>query len=330
MLKSTGLLLLALCASQPGAALAAKAKPKPQAPPPAMQQTVSDGPHQRRVALVIGNGKYANVPPLPNAINDASDMCRTLRDLSFQVICKNNLRSKREFKDLIYAFTRLLDSDTHALFYYAGHGMEVDGVNYLLPTETLFRTKSDIQDEGFNINYLMSELDDKRTELNIIILDACRNDPLGKQYKDSPFTGLAAQLNAPPNSVIMFATAPGKIALDGSGRNGVFTRHLLSAMRVAGNPIETTLKNIIAGVRDESAKAGFQQNPWVNFSYSGKFCFAGCGIDATAADKLIKDKAAPQSAPLESTQEPAPKNRDASPPAQTPSKRPDIPVIPVF
>ena len=75
---------------------------------------------------------------MPNALNDANDMCKALKELNFQVICKNNLHNKREFKDLIYAFTQKLDSDTNALFYYAGHGMEGDGVNYLLPTDTLF------------------------------------------------------------------------------------------------------------------------------------------------------------------------------------------------
>lgn len=288
---------------------------------------------QKRVALVIGNGQYATIPALPNAINDANDMCRELKELGFQVVCRNNLRSKREFKDLIFSFTRKLDPDTAALFYYAGHGIEVEGVNYLLPTDTLFRTRSDIQDEGFNVNYLMSELDDRRTELNIIILDACRNDPLGKQYKDSPFTGLAAQFNAPPNSIIIFATSPGRVALDGTGRNGLFTRHLLSSFNIPGIPVETALKYIISGVREEAAKVGFQQTPWINFSYSGKFCFAGCTPSQSPNKILIEDKTKPVPAPIESAEEapPAqPKNRDAGIPEPTAPKPAEIPVIPVF
>ena len=321
-----GLFALLLILLLPTHALAAKPKPAP-----ATQRVIIDERTPRkRIALVIGNGLYSSIPALPNALNDANDMCKALKELNFQVICKNNLHNKREFKDLIYAFTQKLDSDTNALFYYAGHGMEVDGVNYLLPTDTLFRTKSDIQDEGFNINYLMSELDDKRTELNILILDACRNDPLGKQFKDSPFNGLAAQFNAPPNSVIMFATTPGKIALDGSGRNGIFTRHLLTAIRTPNIPIETALKNIIAGVREESTKAGSQQTPWINFSYSGRFCFAGCNNDSPTAKEMIERKEAPAATPKEAEMEQVPpqKNRDAS--SKPVPKYPDVPVIPVF
>jgi hypothetical protein len=112
----------------------------------------------QKLALVIGNSNYANALPLGNAVNDANDVCTALRALDFDVICKLNVPNKREFKDAIYEFTGRVNDKTVALFYFAGHGIQIDGLNYLIPTAAALRTKSDIDDESVQINYLMSEL----------------------------------------------------------------------------------------------------------------------------------------------------------------------------
>lgn len=232
----------------------------------------------RKVALVIGNGAYNHALPLPNPPNDASDVCSALRKLDFEVLCKLNVSSKREFKDAIYEFSGKLNENSVAFFYFAGHGLQIDGLNYLVPTNAALRTKSDIEDESVQINYLMNELETRRAAINIFVLDACRNNPFINPVRGyAPTMGMATQLYAPRNSIVAMSTGPGQLSLDGVGRNGTFTKNLLKHLTSPRLGVEEMLKAVSGGTRAESLQAGLRQDPQITSSYAEKFCLAGCG-----------------------------------------------------
>jgi uncharacterized caspase-like protein len=251
----------------------------------------SNEPH--KLALVIGNATYVNALPLENPANDANDVCAALRKLDFEVICKTNVASKREFKDAIFAFTGKINDQTVALFYYAGHGLQIDGLNYLVPTAAAMRTKSDIEDESVQINYLMNELEARHAALNIFVLDACRNNPFINPIRGyAPALGLASQLYAPSNSIIAMSTGLGQLSLDGTGRNGTFTKNLLKFLPTPRQPIEEMFKAASGGTSVEAKALGHRQDPQVTTSFSGKFCLAGCGDKRVASDAELNSKAA--------------------------------------
>jgi uncharacterized caspase-like protein len=244
----------------------------------------------RKLALVIGNASYKGALPLENPANDAADMCATLRALHFQVICKVDVANKREFKDAIYEFTGKINAQTVALFFYAGHGLQMDGINYLLPTGATLRTKSDIEDESVQINYLMLEMEGRRAALNIFLLDACRNDPFTSPIRGYvPQTGLASQLYMPNNSILAMSTGPGQFALDGTGRNSTFTRNLLKHMPTPRQTIEDMLKNASRGISEEARRLGYKQQPQITTSYSERYCLTGC-TDQAASEALLSSK----------------------------------------
>jgi uncharacterized caspase-like protein len=249
---------------------------------------------ESKVALVIGNAHYTDALPLKNPGNDASDMCAALRKLGFVVICKLDIATKREFKDAIFEFTGKINPRSVALFYFAGHGVQVEGINYLIPVKAELRTKSDIEDEGVQINYLMSELDARQAALNIFFLDVCRNNPFANPIRGYvPMMGLASQLYAPRNSIIAMSAGAGQMALDGDGRNGTFTKNLLQNISVPRQSIEDTLKAVSSGTRADAARLKHQQDPQITMSFTDKFCLAGC-VDPTppADDGLLKAKTA--------------------------------------
>lgn len=240
----------------------------------------------RKVALVIGNGTYQDALPLKNSTNDANDVCDRLRKLDFEVICKIDIPNKRAFKDAIFEFTGKLNDKTVALFYFAGHGVQIDGLNYLLPVSAALRTKSDIEDESMQINYLMSEMDVRHAALNIFVLDACRNNPFVSPMRGyAPTLGLASQLYMPRNSIVAMSTGPGQLSLDGVGRNGTFTKALLSHVMTPRQPIEDMFKAVSAETSLEAKRLGRQQHPQVTTTYSEKFCMAGCSNRTGAEER---------------------------------------------
>lgn len=254
-----------------------------------------------KVALIIGNARYANAPALPNTENDATDMCAAFRKLGFEVICKHDIASKRDFKDAIYEFTGKITPQTVAVFYFAGHGVQMDGVNYFIPTKAALRTKSDIEDESVQINYLMSELESRQAALNLFMIDACRDNPFADPMRGYvPMLGLASQLYAPRNSIIAMATGPGQLSLDGDGRNGTFTKNLLQNLPTPGQSIEDTLKAVSKGTRADASRLGRQQDPQMTMSYADRFCLAGCADGAARQEALVKSRTAELSR-LEST-----------------------------
>jgi uncharacterized caspase-like protein len=219
-------------------------------------------------------------------------MCAALKKLGFDVICKLDIATKREFKDAIFEFTGKINPRTVALFYFAGHGVQVDGINYLIPVKAELRTKSDIEDEGVQVNYLMSELDARQAALNIFFLDACRNNPFANPVRGYvSMLGMASQLYAPRNSIIAMSTGAGQLSLDGDGRNGTFTKNLLENISIPRQSIEETLKAVSSGTRADASRFKRQQEPQITMSFSDRFCMAGCADPVPPVDDaLLKAK----------------------------------------
>lgn len=248
---------------------------------------------QSKVALVVGNANYKNALPLNNSGNDANDMCAALRKLGFEVICKIDIATKREFKDAIFEFTGKINPRTVALFYFAGHGVQVDGINYLIPVQAQLRTKSDIEDESIQVNYLMSELEARQAVLNIFFMDACRDNPFANPIRGYvPMMGMASQLYAPRNSIIAMSTGAGQLSLDGDGRNGTFTKNLLQHISVPHQTIEEALKATSGGTRADASRFKRQQEPQITMSFADRFCMAGCDASPKVNDDLLKTKTA--------------------------------------
>src|SRR5688572_5399922 len=219
-----------------------------------------------RVALVIGNGKYA-AAPLPNPVNDAQDMAMALEAAGFTVIRRENA-SLKEMVLALREFGDKLGRTSTGVFYFAGHGLQVRGRNYLVPVDADIAREDEVAFAALDLAAVMEKLDSARNPLNLVILDACRNDPFGKRLKLAQ-TGLA-QVDAPAGTLIAFATAPGSVAADGGGRNGLYTRHLLEQMRKPGIPVEETFRNVRAAVRKDSAG---RQIPWESTSLESHFAF---------------------------------------------------------
>jgi uncharacterized caspase-like protein len=231
----------------------------------------------RRIALVIGNGAYTNAPGLKNPPNDARDMAATLASLGFEVSRGVNV-SQREMKRLIREFGQKLKAGGHGLFYYAGHGVQARGRNFIIPVDAVIESEADVEDSGVDVGLVLNYMDDAQNGLNIVILDACRNNPFARSFR-SASDGLA-QVDAPTGTLIAYATAPGKVAADGVGENGLYTSELLKAMQLPG----LSATDMFMQVRAEVMKrTGNKQVPWEASSLVGAFYFGGGTSPVTAA-----------------------------------------------
>jgi len=246
---------------------------------------------QKKIALVIGNADYEKAPKLPNALNDANDMCSTLGTLGFDTTCMSNISSKRQFKEVLYSFTEQINNGTVALFYFAGHGVEIDGVNYLIPSKAALMTKSDIDDESVQLNYVLREFSARRAALNIFMLDACRDNPFLNPLRDYvPKLGFATQLDIPANSILAVSTGANQVSLDGDGRNGTFTKNILQSLVAPNVSVSDMLQQAMLSTTTDAARKGKIQNPMVTFSFHGKYCFGGCAGDQPANSALISEQ----------------------------------------
>lgn len=221
---------------------------------------------EKRIALVIGNADYVNNVSLKNPVNDANLMEGTLRSLGFDVI--KHLNSGLDtMQNSIREFSRLLSGYNIALFYYAGHGLQVDGVNYLIPTDAELKRKEDCKWEAIDVTMVTDEFRKHSTNTNIIILDACRNNPYRSWARGSE-AGFKA-LGPINGTIISFATSEGATAADGASANGLFTEELVKEM-VVPQPIESVFKKTRKQVIDRSKG---QQTP-TEWSYlTGDFYF---------------------------------------------------------
>lgn len=227
----------------------------------------------KRVALVIGNAAYPGTAALQNPDNDARDIAAKLKALGFDV----TLRTDMPLRQMLRTLTEFGDKVTEGsevLFFYAGHGMQVKGRNYLIPTDAEIRTESSVSSEAVDVDQLLDKLSHAR--LSMVILDACRNNPFERRFRGGG-QGLA-QINAPTGTLIAYATAPGKVAADGDGRNGLYTAELLNAMDVPGIKIEDVFKRVRSNVVKKSNDA---QTPWESSSLTGDFYFVLQGPTTT-------------------------------------------------
>jgi uncharacterized caspase-like protein len=232
-------------------------------------QTASIGIVGRRIALVVGNANY-KVRPLKNPRNDADDVSRSLKATGFEVI---DLRDATlpQMRTAVRLFgDRLINNDV-GLVYYSGHGVEVKGRNYFIPVNADIQREDEIADQGLDVSLILEKMSTAGKGVNILIVDACRDDPFGRSFRSSS-RGLA-NMDAPRGTIIAYATSPGKVASDGDPRerNSPYTKHLVKAMQSPNKPIEQVFKEVRRAVQDETKN---QQTPWENTSLSGDFFFS--------------------------------------------------------
>ena len=221
---------------------------------------------ERRVALVIGNSHYRS-DYLPNAQHDAEDIAKVLRLYDFTVIHKQDL-NQEDMENAVTDFVQRLGQQGIGLFYYAGHGMQVEQRNYLVPIGAKISRAQQVKYRTVDAQWVVDEMNAAGSRVSIVILDACRNNPFRSYFRSS--NGLAA-MHAPRGTIISFATAPGKKASDGDKRNGLYTEHLLKAIQTPGLTIEQVLKQTATQVELTSDR---KQVPWRSSSLTGKdFCF---------------------------------------------------------
>ncbi|MCX8017468.1 MAG: caspase family protein [Rhodocyclaceae bacterium] len=221
----------------------------------------------KNYALLIGNAAYS-MGPLDNPVNDANDFARTLKEIGFEtrVITDQNqeamMQAIRDFGE------RIKNNDGIGLFFFAGHGVQVDGENYLLPVGVPIRNEEEVKKNAVPANLVLRYMEDSKNRVNVVVLDACRNNPFIKT-RSLKSRGLAP-MDAPSGSLIAFSTAPGTEALDGIGRNGLYTKHLMANVKLPGLTVEQVFKRTREAVELESEKiAGRRQSPREESSLKG-------------------------------------------------------------
>ena len=236
---------------------------------------------QARIALVIGNSAYEE-GSLANPVNDAQLIASALRQQGFEVIERLDVDQRRMMRALKDFGDRLeaAHGDAIGLFYYAGHAVQVGGENYLVPVGAVIEDEGDVEFEAVSAGSILRTIAFARNRLNIVILDACRDNPYARSFR-SPARGLA-RIDAPSGTLIAFATAPGKVALDGSGANSSYTAALAKAIAEPGVPLEQMFRRVRHAVR---AETGGRQTPWESSSLTGDFYFAAA---ATATEPIAE------------------------------------------
>ncbi|HMX29821.1 MAG TPA: caspase family protein, partial [Blastocatellia bacterium] len=194
----------------------------------------ADAKPEQRLALVIGNSAYKEAP-LANPVNDAQDVAAALKACGFEVLSGFN-RNQREMKELIRDFGQKLRAGGVGIFYFAGHGAQVNGRNYLFPIGAVINSQTEVEYETVEAGFVLAQMEEARNRLNVVILDACRNNPYARSFSRgrSDSRGLAGVSSAPSGTLIAYATAADDVAADGNGRNGLFTGELLTQLKTPG------------------------------------------------------------------------------------------------
>jgi hypothetical protein len=233
----------------------------------------NQGTAASRTALVIGNSNYPSAP-LQNPVNDARDMAEILKGFGFEVLCKVNA-GREQMDAAVQDFYRNLNRARVGLFYYAGHGMQIDGTNYLLPVDIQVASSADVKHRAIKMDWILAKMEDSGSKVNIVVLDACR---------DNPFRGLRgagdglAPIQSVRGSFVAYSTSPGSVARDGTGRNGIYTTHLLRNIKRPGLTVEEVFREVRKGVAEDTH---FEQIPWDSSSLMGAFYIGGTGVGDT-------------------------------------------------
>ena len=230
----------------------------------------------KRVALVVGNSAYVNVSPLPNPANDAAEMAKALTEAGFVVVVGLDL-DKAGFDTKIREFARALDGADVAIFFYAGHGLQVSGRNYLVPVDASMQKERDLDFEGISVDFVLKQMEmDREGKTNVVFLDACRDNPLARNLARSMGTRSAsigkglAQIETGVGTFISYSTQPGNVALDGDGSNSPFTAALAKGVRVEGRSLNAVMVEVR---REVLAATQGKQVPWDHSSLTGDFFF---------------------------------------------------------
>ena len=224
---------------------------------------------EHRIALVIGNSNY-RIGPLRNPANDARAIAAALRELGFEVDEQINL-SYQDMGRAVNRFGKSIRRDSVALFYYAGHGLQVQGSNYLVPVDMEIQDEGEVQFNTVNAGQVLAKMEEAKNPVNIVILDACRDNPYARGWKRSSASRGLAPMDAPVGSFVAYAAAPGKTADDGKGENGLYTESLVRQIKNPGMKIEDVFKRVRTEVRN---KSNGTQVPEERSSLEGDFYFA--------------------------------------------------------
>jgi len=252
----------------------------------------------------VGNSAYVHANPLPNPVNDASDMAKALTEVGFEVILGLDLK-KPAFDAKVRDFARALEKADVAVFFYAGHGLQAAGRNYLVPVDASLQVERDLDFEAVSVDFVLKQMElEREGKTNVVFLDACRDNPLARNLARSMGTRSAAigqglaQVQTGVGTFIAYSTQPGNVALDGQGRNSPFTAALAKGVREPGR----NLTSVMIDVRkDVLAVTGGKQVPWDHSALTGDFYFhlasapgtlpksAAPGPDADAIQKRLRE-----------------------------------------
>ena len=244
--------------------------------------SVSPAAAEKRIALVVGNSAYQNVSRLQNPKNDALLVAETLKQLGFTLVggqAQVEL-DKAGFDSAVQRFGNQMVGADVALFYYAGHGIQVRGANYLVPISANPTREADVDFQMVDANLILRQMEGAGTRLNIVILDACRNNPFGGRGLRAADGGLA-QIRAPEGTLLSYATQPGNVALDGDDGHSPYTRALVDIMQKPGLDVLQTFNQVGLAVKRATGSA---QQPWVSSSpIDGAFYFSSDASGKVAA-----------------------------------------------
>jgi len=255
---------------------------------------------EARVALIIGNSSYKDAP-LGNPANDASDLANALEKKGFTVLVRENV-GERGLKEAVDTFAKHLQKGGVGLFFFAGHGIQLKDQNFLVPVDIGFDSETDISYKSVSAEYVLSRMAEAGNRVNVVILDACRNNPFQQKGRASKGLGVMNVGRAEKGTFIAYATSPGSTALDGVGRNGLYTRHLLQALDSPDSDIDKVFGLVRTGVVRDTEGA---QVPWTSTSVIGSFYF-DVAQDLAAQQRPVK----PLSAQPDAQSEPAPASYD--------------------
>jgi hypothetical protein len=231
----------------------------------------------RRLALVVGNAQYEAVYSLRNPVNDSHAVAETLEQLGFEVVSIDNA-GREEFEAAVEKFSTMAEGAEATVFYFSGHGFQLKGSNYLVPTDARLSSAAAIEKETLRLDTIVSELQSRHRQ-TLIFLDACRNNPLPENMRDKDAEAGLAEIETGSGTFVAFATAPGNITRDGTGRNSPFTSALVEHMVTPG----ISISDMMIRVRNEVEEAtAHEQTPWDQSSLRSQFYFnpEGEGDDA--------------------------------------------------
>ncbi|MCK5716320.1 MAG: caspase family protein, partial [Thiomargarita sp.] len=241
-----------------------------------------------RLALIIGNGAYQHVQPLDNPVNDAKDMAKVLKKLGFEVIVKYNV-TNQEMTEAVENFgTRLQRKGGVGLFYFSGHGIQNKGINYLVPIDAKIKKVKEIRWKNLDANYVLAQMERVDNGINIMILDACRDDPFKNNPNKKGFGGIKkgfAKMDSPTGALIAYATAPNTASYgDAKERNSYYTKYLMTAMQQYSH--WSVLDMLTEVTKQVSLKTEQVQVPWSSTSLTERFCFGTCGVQSIIPEPI--------------------------------------------